>query len=453
MPYSPFVTTSGHRLYRQGEPYRFLGVNLFSAMHMGADGDDCGQCDRPRLIRELDRLQRLGVRNVRALASSEGPDTESWFARTREDGLGFADLLSMGKRPTPWRVLPSMQPSPGEYNPSLVRGLDFFIQQIALRNMTCVLMLGNMWPWSGGFAQYVSWADESSIPYMPPEPEGDWDRLQQYTSRFYAEPTAQSHFVAHARFVLKRVNSYTGIRYADDPAIMAWELANEPRPMRQVSSYKGWIDRVTGIVRELAPHQLITIGTEGRTPFPKSYVGIDFYNDHDHPRIDYATVHVWPQNWEWYSPGDPNGTYASALNKSLEYVRAHVDMAQQLNKPLVLEEFGLARDNAVHEVSGSVTWRDTYFSEMFAETLRHAEANSPLAGANVWAWGGEGRPRRPRKPDEPLLGSHCWQVGDPLLGDPPHEAAGWYSIFDVDHTTHAAMANLSAALARLPVDR
>ena len=67
-----------------------------------------------------------------------------------------------------------------------------------------------------------------------------------------------------------------------------------------------------------------------------------------------------------------------------------------------------------------------------------------LAGTIAWAWGGEGRPRRPRKPDEPLLGSHCWQVGDPLLGDPPHEAAGWYSIFDVDHTTHAAMANLGA---------
>ena len=102
---------------------------------------------------------------------------------------------------------------------------------------------------------------------------------------------------------------------------------------------------------------------------------------------------------------------------------AHVDMAQQLNKPLVLEEFGLARDNAVHEVSGSVTWRDTYFSEMFAETLRHAEANSPLAGANVWAWGGEGRPRRPRKPDEPLLVGRTagrWAIRS--SGDPPHDA-------------------------------
>ena len=62
-------------------------------------------------------------------------------------------------------------------------------------------------------------------------------------------------------------------------------------------------------------------------------------------------------------------------------------------------------------------------------------------------------PRRPRMPAEPLLGSHCWQVGDQLLGDPPHEAAGWYSVFDTDVSTHAAMANLSAALALLPIDR
>ena len=90
---------------------------------------------------------------------------------------------------------------------------------------------------------------------------------------------------------------------------------------------------------------------------------------------------------------------------------------------------------------------------MLTEALGHARENSPLCCANFWAWGGEARPRKPRPAEAALHGSHCWQSGDALLGDPPHEAAGWYSIFDVDHTTHAAMANLSAALARLPVDR
>ena len=113
----------------------------------------------------------------------------------------------------------------------------------------------------------------------------------------------------------------------------------------------------------------------------------------------------------------------------------------------------MRRDEAAHHANASVTMRDRFYRDLFDEVHRHARSNSPLAGANVWAWGGEGRPRRPRMPSEPLLGSHCWQVGDQLLGDPPHEAAGWYSVFDTDVSTHAAMANLSAALALLPIDR
>ena len=91
---------------------------------------------------------------------------------------------------------------------------------------------------------------------------------------------------------------------------------------------------------------------------------------------------------------------------------------------------------------------------MLAETFVNAAADSPLVGASVWAWGGEGRPRRPRTPNETtLLGEHCWHKGDALLGDPPHEAAGWYSVFEDDVTTHGIMASFSAALATLPVDR
>ena len=255
------------------------------------------------------------------------------------------------------------------------------------------------------------------------------------------------------RFVLTRVNPLTGVGYADEPAIMGWELANEPRPMRQVANYRAWLDAAATLIKELAPRQLLTIGSEGATPFARSYVGIDFANEHAHKLIDYATVHVWPQNWEWYNPVDAEGTYGRARNRSLTYLREHVDAARALAKPVVLEEFGFARDGAEHHAAAGTTWRETFFRDMFEEVLAHATANSPLHGANVWAWGGEGRPRRPRAPGEPLVGAHCWQVGDPLLGDPPHEPAGWYSIFDSDASTHAAMANFSAALARLPVDR
>ena len=46
-----------------------------------------------------------------------------------------------------------------------------------------------------------------------------------------------------------------------------------------------------------------------------------------------------------------------------------------------------------------------------------------ISGVSFWAWAGEGRPRTP---------GGFWQPGDALLGDPPHEHQGWYSVYDDD---------------------
>ena len=171
---SPFVTANGTRLYRFGEPYRFVGANMWYAMHLGAAGAVGG--DRPRLVRELDRLQELGISNIRVLAASEGPDREPWHP----------------ERSTPWRILPSMQPSPCAYNEAVVAGLDFLLAEMAKRDMTAVLILGNMWPWSGGFAQYVSWAASDRIPYPPPAAGGSWDGYQQH-ARWLTHGHAERH--------------------------------------------------------------------------------------------------------------------------------------------------------------------------------------------------------------------------------------------------------------------
>lgn len=51
--------------------------------------------------------------------------------------------------------------------------------------------------------------------------------------------------------------------------------------------------------------------------------------------------------------------------------------------------------------------------------------DSPLAAINLWAWGGEGRPQPTSGANlGQLVDVHCWQQGDPLIGDPPHKAAG-----------------------------
>ena len=76
----------------------------------------------------------------------------------------------------------------------------------------------------------------------------------------------------HIRALLSRRNSFTGRLYASDPTVMAWELANEPRPMNKgAAAFREWIGETAAMLRSLAPHQLLSLGSEGATPLPAAY--------------------------------------------------------------------------------------------------------------------------------------------------------------------------------------
>jgi mannan endo-1,4-beta-mannosidase len=223
-----------------------------------------------------------------------------------------------------------------------------------------------------------------------------------------------------------RYNAYAGLDYRDDPTIMAWELANEPRPIKRISEYLHWIKTSTAFIKSLDTKHLVTIGSEGDTSAPAEN-GLEYFRDHNFKDVDYGTAHVWIQNWGWYDPQQPEATYPSALKHAQDYLERHLQKTLQLDKPLVVEEFGIARDQNSFDPSSKTTWRDRYYEAIFAQIYRLTEQAGGLAGVNFWAWAGEARPRLP-------YGSY-WKPGDPLLGDPPHEQQGWYSVYDSDLST------------------
>src|SRR4051794_33679663 len=55
-----FVRRNGMQLLLDGEPYRFVGANIWYGAYLGADAV---YGNRARLARELDRLKALGVSN------------------------------------------------------------------------------------------------------------------------------------------------------------------------------------------------------------------------------------------------------------------------------------------------------------------------------------------------------------------------------------------------------
>jgi mannan endo-1,4-beta-mannosidase len=141
----------------------------------------------------------------------------------------------------------------------------------------------------------------------------------------------------------------------------------------------------------LDPNHLVTTGSEGTPPGET----IDFKRTHDGPDIDYATIHIWPQNWSWYDPANPS-TYEAAEGKARDYFEQHTADAASLNKPLVLEEFGLARDwDPLHDIYDPLLptgYRDRFYAAMYSEVMASILKGGPAAGDNFWAWAGQARP-------------------------------------------------------------
>ena len=398
----PFVTVEDGLLMRGEEPYFFAGANLWFGMNLGSEGDGG---DRERLVRELDRLDALGVDNLRVLAVSQGPADQ------------------------PWRVQPAVETAPGEIDEALWRGLDVLLAEMAARDMTAVLVLNNFFQWSGGMAQYVSWATGTPIPY-PNAGEHTWDAFQMYAARFYTNEDAMRMADDTIRRLVLRTNAVTGQPYREDPTIMAWQLGNEPRGFQNSDAYVLWADRTAGLIQALDPNHLVSLGGEGKLQNGYDVPRTQFERVSRSPNLDYLTAHIWIENWSWYDPSDPD-TFDGAVANALAYLGDHAAIADDLGKPLVVEEFGASRDGGTYDPAAPTTLRDRYYRQLFGAVAYLAEAGRPVMGTNVWSWAGEARPPRPGEP---------WRVGDPLVGDPPHEDQGWYSIYDADASTQAELA-------------
>ena len=410
----PFVTTAGPRFMVAGAPYRIAGTNMWYAAYLGADAP-IG--NRDRLKRELDRLTALGVDNVRILGSSE-----------------FSPLINS--------VRPAFRDQTSNYNETLLRGLDNALAEMGRRNMRAVIYLTNFWEWSGGMMTYLYWTNGGHYINMN-DPTHPWPEFADMSSEFYASAPAVAMYHDYIRAVVTRRNSVTGLLYRDDPAIMAWQLANEPRPggsdeagRRHMAAYLAWIDATARLIKSLDPNHLVSTGSEGTQGCINDEQCV--MNAHSSPAVDYVTAHIWPQNWSWADPKDLAGTWPTVEKNTRDYLAQQVAIAQRLNKPLVIEEFGFPRDGGSFDAGTPTTFKDRFYQLITGAVLDSVRSGGPLQGCNFWGWGGEGRAQHP---------DHHFVRGDTsYVGDPPHEPQGWYSVFDVDASTQAVIRSYASAV-------
>jgi len=400
-----FVTADGTQFRCDGKPYYYIGTNFWYGPILASEGSGG---DRDRLERELDALKKLGIGNLRILV---GADSGSRHANTVE---------------------PVLQSTPGAYNDTLLAGLDFLLMEMGKRGMKAVLYLTNSWDWSGGFGFYLRATGHGDSPNAAGE---GYNRYVDYAAAFPEDTLAQRLYFDHVRVIVSRTNSYTRRPYRDDPAIMAWQICNEPRPFsrKNKTDFSRWISRTAALIKQIDPHHLVSTGSEGLYGCETDTMLCAAIHGDKH--IDYLTAHVWPANWGWADKDQLAEAMPNVLDRTNRYIGLHEHMADSLQKPLVVEEFGYPRDGYSFSPTASTRSRDLLYDYIFRRVRASREAQGPLAGCNFWGWGGFGRPT-----------GETWHPGHDYLCDPPHEPQGWYSVFSCDASTLRLVRQASKAL-------
>jgi mannan endo-1,4-beta-mannosidase len=390
------ITVKGTQFYKGDKPYAYIGTNYWYGSLLASKKVG----DRKRLLRELDLMHKNGIDNLRILVGGDG---------------GKYDFT----------VRPALQYEQGKYDEDLLDGLDFLISEMSKRKMYAVLYLTNNWEWSGGMSQYLEWNGKGAIP-VPNIAPNTWPQFMAYTQQFYSCDPCMKALENHVKFIIGRTNSYSKKKYTEDNTIMAWQVGNEPRlfTVENEAKFTVWLNNIVDLIDRLDKNHLVSTGSEGKNSSNDSME--IFERTHQNPNIDYLTMHIWPKNWNWFKAEDAEKTMPATLDNAGKYIDDHIKVANNLKRPIIIEEFGLGRENESLLATTSTVNRDVFYNYIFSRVAESVKNNGPLQAANFWGFGGEGKA---------VTKDGKWNPGDPLTTDPPQEPQGLNSVFSSDKST------------------
>ncbi|MEN9834140.1 MAG: hypothetical protein RL011_333 [Pseudomonadota bacterium] len=310
---SEFVTKAGDQFMLNGNPFYFQGTNFY----------------RLSLIERHAEAEVYDI--MRELAASGMKVVRIW-------GFSCGDSNAQA-------MLRSVSKTSAVYDEIALRRLDLAIDAARSANLKVIIPLVNYQK------EYcpMSWWVNKVIGEDDP-------------NLFYSDPDVREAFKRHVGRMLSRANTAylskrgENITYANDPTIMAIELANEPhtedwyeteRDIQPGDLLYNWLSFMSDFIRSVDPNHLIASGEEGykREPHSQAQVdhhwwlsdgskGADYERNLTLPNIDFATVHAYPTHWmistdeiEWFAK---------------EFLADRARIAHKLDKPVVLEEIGIS---------------------------------------------------------------------------------------------------------------
>lgn len=249
--------------------------------------------------------------------------------------------------------------------------LDYAIYQAEQHDMKLLITFTNYWDAFGGMGQYIDWAEQIGITGLQKDD-------------FYTNETIKQWYKDYINTLLNHENVYTGRKLKDEPGVFAWELANEPRCSSDAQCVDNilynWAKEMSEYVKSIDPYHMVSLGDEGF--FNKAYGYYDDYTTSNYPfygaegvdfeklmtidTLDFGTPHLYLDQWGLKHTGSGQD--------DLLWFKIHGETCAELDKPVILEEFGLT----------DKTIRDSEYSQWFEVLEGGVYDNVEYAGTNYW---------------------------------------------------------------------
>ena len=404
-PPANFVTAEGTRLKLNGQDFYFSGANSYSMLYSELEAEE-----------QFLIASELGLNAIRTWGFWNGEDLNPQIENGRIVRPGTPETDVYGHY--------VLQSQPRVYPEQGWRRMDYVVYLANVYDVKLIIPLMNEWPEFGGLDTVLSWAND-----LPEEDGAEIRRLvanrknmgnneyenavKQMRGLFWDSIDAQSIYFDFVEHMLNRVNTYTGVAYKDDPAIMIWEIMNEPRfgPWGKDNSggkVRTFLEKASQLIKSIDPNHLVGTGEEGffrqtdidrpLTTYPwkaGSGEGVSWIDNSRIETIDVLSFHCWPYQWNLWGQSntdggdfDTVGEYPDLRTFGPDWLQEHINAINDpelgIQKPLYLGEFGfqILRQEEVDGVDGSTV---KYRNEIIQPILKKALESEDIAGVAYWS--------------------------------------------------------------------
>ncbi|KAF8990678.1 glycoside hydrolase superfamily [Cyathus striatus] len=298
-----FATTKGREFVIDGKPFAFVGANSYVMASLLTSNED--------VEATFKQMQGAGVKVMR-----------TWgFNAINASGLTYYQVWNSSD----WTL---------NDGPQGLQRLDNVVDLAGKYGIKLILAFTNNWVGYGGMELYINWIAGA----------GNTHDVFFTNSKIVA---------SYQRYVKTIVN-----RYKNSPNIFAWELMNEARCLGDLPAgpacvpgtelVSKWYKQQSDLlIASSDPHHLITTGGEGHFFIKNKTVGFWFngtfvsdYNFNGQAGEDFQLELATLDNID-FGTYDTPGSNFSVKNWGLDWIKAHAQAADQANKPVILEEFGV----------------------------------------------------------------------------------------------------------------